>query len=202
MLRSPGIFVVVEPISASGVPSTGPHRSTNMEEHPRNGDSDEQKNGQAVKEQESQGQATKRTISRRQFLIISAIAGGVAGTGLLIGFNVIGRQGHAGTRSSTSPAPTTSFAPNVWVRIDADNTVTIWVARSEMGQGVLTTLALLIAEELDADWVNVRVEQALADTRYGDQKTDGSSSVSDSFVPLRFVGAGARTLLVTAAAQT
>ena len=85
--------------------------------------------------------------------------------------------------------------PNAWVRIDADNTVTIWVAKSEMGQGVLTALAMLIVEELDADWAKVRVERAVADTQYGDQKTDGSSSVSDTFSNLRFVGASVRALL-------
>lgn len=173
-----------------------------MEEQPKKSASNEQRKSDPVTEQETQGQTKKRTINRRQFLIISAITGGVAGTGLLIGFNITGRQSKAGKRSSTSVAPITSFAPNVWVRIDTDNTVTIWVAKSEMGQGVLTTMAMLIAEELDADWAKVRVEQALADTQYGDQKTDGSSSVSDSFIPMRFVGAGARTLFVTAAAQS
>jgi isoquinoline 1-oxidoreductase subunit beta len=61
---------------------------------------------------------------------------------------------------------------------------------------------MLLAEELDADWAHVRVEQALADALYGDQKTDGSSSVSDSFYPMRSVGAQARAVLVSAAAQT
>src|SRR5690348_6482869 len=123
MPRSPGTFVVVELINASVVPSTEPHRSTNVDDQQQKSDGHEQQRSQNVEEQESQGQATKRTISRRQFLIISAITGGVAGAGLLIGFNVFGRQGHTRTGSSTSPTPTTSFAPNVWVRIDADNTV-------------------------------------------------------------------------------
>jgi isoquinoline 1-oxidoreductase subunit beta len=61
---------------------------------------------------------------------------------------------------------------------------------------------MLIAEELDADWAKVRVEQAVADRQYGDQKTDGSSSVSDTFSYLRFVGASVRALFVAAAAQT
>ena len=129
------------------------------------------------------------------------IAGGVAGTALVIGFNVFGRQGKAEKEASSSVVPVTSFAPNIWVQIDGDNTVTIRVAKSEVGQGVLTALAMLLAEEMDADWATVRVEQALADAQYGDQKTDGSSSVSDSFYTMRSVGAQARAFLVSAAAQ-
>lgn len=167
-----------------------------MDEQQKSGSTHEQKNSYAVQaQQKSQSQGIKRPFSRRQFLIISAIAGGVAGTGLLIGWNAFGRQNKNG---NGTPA---SFAPNAWVRIDADNTVTIWVARSEMGQGVLTALAMLIAEELDVDWTKVRVEQALAGERYGDQKTDGSSSISDSFYPLRGAGAVARAFFLTAAAQ-
>lgn len=147
-------------------------------------------------EQEKQAPPKKRTLSRRQFLIISAIAGGAVGTGLLIEFTVLRKPGN------TVKQPAASFSPNIWVRINADNTITIHVARSEMGQGVMTALPMLVAEELDANWANVRVEQALADEQYGDQKTDGSSSVPDSFSALRSAGALARALLVTAAAQT
>ena len=156
----------------------------------------EQEDDHAAQEQPSPSQPKKRAFSRRKFLIASVVTGGVVGTGLLIGFNVFGKQGNA--RKGAAPA----FAPNVWVQIDADNTVTLRVAKSEMGQGVLTALPMLLAEELDADWAHVRVEQALASTQYGDQKTDGSSSVSDSFSLLRSAGAVARALLVTAAAQT
>src|SRR5947209_19909109 len=102
MLRSPGTFVAVEPISASGAPSTEPHRSTNIDEQRKNSDNDEQEQSYTVKEQEGQNQTKKRTFSRRQFLIISAItAGGIVGTSLLIGFNVFGRQGKAGKGPST-----------------------------------------------------------------------------------------------------
>lgn len=173
-----------------------------MDEEPKL--SDEQKSNDTMVEHGSQSRTEtgKRTMSRRQFLVISAITGGVAGTGLLIGFNILGRQGKAGKKGSIVSTPASPFAPNVWVRIDADNTVTIQVAKSEMGQGVLTALAMSLADELDADWSKVRVEQALADTqRYGDQKTDGSSTISDSFLPMRFAGAGARAFLVAAAAQ-
>ena len=154
-----------------------------------------------VEEQESQEHLQKHTINRRQFLIGAVIAGGVAGTALVIGFNVFGRHGKTGTAAPGSITRPNSFAPDIWVRLDADNTVTIQVARSEVGQGVLTALAMLLAEEMDADWATVRVEQALADAQYGDQKTDGSSSVSDSFYTMRSVGAQARAFLVSAAAQ-
>src|SRR5438876_4017685 len=112
MLRSPGTFVDVEPISASGALSTEPHRSTNMDEQMKQSDSDEQQHSNTVEEQESQGHPQKHTINRRQFLIITVIAGGVAGTGLLIGFNVFGRQGKAEKGASSSVVPVTSFAPN------------------------------------------------------------------------------------------
>ena len=173
-----------------------------MEEEPRLSESDEQKTNAMEVEQGSQRQTGRRTMSRRRFLVISAITGGVAGTGLLIGFNILERQGKAGKKGAIASAPVSSFAPNVWVRIDADNSVTIQVAKSEMGQGILTALAMSLADELDVDWSRVRVEQALTDTqRYGDQKTDGSASISDSFVPMRFAGASARAFLVAAAAQ-
>ncbi len=172
-----------------------------MDEQQKNSDNNEQMENQDGEKLESQDQTKQHTYNRRQFLIISAITAGVAGTGLLIGFSLFGKS-KAGKRSSIPVASTTSFMPNAWVRIDADNTVTIWVAKSEMGQGVLTALAMLIVEELDADWAKVRVEQAVADTQYGDQKTDGSSSVSDTFSNLRFVGASVRALFVAAAAQT
>jgi len=171
-----------------------------MDEQMKQSESGEQ-HSITVEEQESQEHLQKHSINRRQFLIGAVIAGGVAGTALVIGFNVFERHGKTGTASPGSIAHPDSFASDVWVRLDADNTVTIQVARSEVGQGVLTSLAMLLAEELDADWSKVRVEQALADTQFGDQKTDGSSSVSDSFYTMRSVGAKARTLLVLAAAR-
>jgi isoquinoline 1-oxidoreductase beta subunit len=171
-----------------------------MDEQMKQGNSDEQQRT-TVEEQESQGRTYEHIINRRQFLIGAVIAGGVAGVGLYIGFNVFGRQSKAGKMAPGSHAGATSFAPDVWVRLDADGTVTIQVAKSEVGQGVLTSLAMLLAEELDADWSKVKVEQALADRQFGDQKTDGSSSVSDSFYTMRSAGASARALLVLAAAK-
>jgi isoquinoline 1-oxidoreductase beta subunit len=93
------------------------------------------------------------------------------------------------------------FAPNAFLAIDPARNVTIWLTRSEMGQGVTTSLPMLIAEELDADWFPVRVEQAIAGEQdYGGMWTAGSSSVSANWIELRRPGAVARAILIGAAA--
>lgn len=91
--------------------------------------------------------------------------------------------------------------PLVFVAIDPDNTVHVTVHRSEMGQGVRTSFAMVVADELEADWAHVRVNQAYGDqARFGNQDTDGSASMRHYFDPMRRVGAAARTMLETAAA--
>ena len=92
------------------------------------------------------------------------------------------------------------FEPNAWLQIDPQGDVSLWVARSEMGQGVRTSMAMLVAEELDADWSRTRVLQADTDAKYGDMVTGGSASVRNSWEPLRKAGATGRELLLTAAA--
>jgi isoquinoline 1-oxidoreductase beta subunit len=99
------------------------------------------------------------------------------------------------------------FAPNAWLRIGADDTVLVEVDRSEMGQGVTTSLPMLLAEELEADWTTVRIEFAPADKAYfnplfGAQGTGGSTSIRAAYTPLRQAGAAAREMLIAAAAQT
>jgi isoquinoline 1-oxidoreductase beta subunit len=103
--------------------------------------------------------------------------------------------------------PRSEFSPNAFVRIGSDGTVTVIAKHLEMGQGTYTGLATLVAEELDADWSQVRVEGAPADaTRYNNlfwgpmQGTGGSSAIANSFVQLRTAGAAARAMLVAAAA--
>nr|WP_305907453.1 molybdopterin cofactor-binding domain-containing protein [Methylomarinum sp. Ch1-1]MDP4520207.1 molybdopterin-dependent oxidoreductase [Methylomarinum sp. Ch1-1] len=92
--------------------------------------------------------------------------------------------------------------PLVFVAIDEDNTVTIMCHRSEMGQGVRTSLPMVVADELDANWWHVKVEQAPGDEeKYGNQDTDGSRSMRHFFMPMRRVGAAARQMLETAAAS-
>jgi isoquinoline 1-oxidoreductase subunit beta len=94
------------------------------------------------------------------------------------------------------------FVPNQWLRIAGDGQVTLVVARSEMGQGVRTSLAMILAEELEADWAAIAIEQASPSPAYEDMSTGGSDSVSASWGPLRKAGAAAREMLLEAAAQT
>jgi isoquinoline 1-oxidoreductase beta subunit len=91
--------------------------------------------------------------------------------------------------------------PSVFVGIDTDGTVYLVAARSEMGTSSRTSVPLILADELDADWKRVKIEQAVGDLRYGDQDTDGSHSVRDGFVTMREAGATARLMLAQAAAQ-
>lgn len=108
----------------------------------------------------------------------------------------------AGRLEAATPAV---FAPNAWLRITGDGTVTVICGSAEMGQGVLTAIPMLLAEELDADWKKVRVEQAPVDKAYdnpmfGMQATGGSTTVRAHWEPLRKAGAAAREMLVAAAA--
>src|ERR1035437_948342 len=127
-------------------------------------------------------------ISRREFVT----AGVAAGAGLVIGFYLP----HGGTSHQES------FSPNAYLRITPDNKVTIVVARSEMGQGVRTALPMILAEELEADWKQIEIEQAGASTLYGDQTTGGSASIRTTWDPMRKAGASAREMLISAAAST
>src|SRR3954471_18095071 len=91
--------------------------------------------------------------------------------------------------------------PHVFVAIAEDGTVTLSCHRAEMGQGVRTSIALVIADELEADWARVKVVQAWGDeTRFGNQDTDGSRSLRHYFDPMRRCGAAARAMLEAAAA--
>jgi isoquinoline 1-oxidoreductase beta subunit len=145
----------------------------------------------------SSGPASAR-ITRRRFLRASAAAGG----GLLIAVALPG-CGDRGTGDTPGSAKGgEDFAPNAFLRLDPDGTVTITVQRPELGQGVRTALAMIVAEELEADWRSVKVEQAGLDERlYGEQYAGGSDSVQFSWDLLRRAGATARELLVQAASK-
>ncbi|MGA8541900.1 MAG: molybdopterin cofactor-binding domain-containing protein, partial [Terriglobales bacterium] len=95
----------------------------------------------------------------------------------------------------------TPFEPSLWMSITRDGTVTIVAHRSEMGSGSRTALPLVVADELDADWSKVKIDQAIGDPKYGDQDTDGSHSVRSNFDLMRQVGATGRVMLITAAAN-
>ena len=98
-------------------------------------------------------------------------------------------------------AAATTWQPSVYLGLEPDGQVVITAHRSEMGTGSRTSLPLVVAEELDVDWNTVRVEQAIADTRYGSQNTDGSCSVRDFVQAMHQAGATARLMLERAAAQ-
>jgi isoquinoline 1-oxidoreductase beta subunit len=131
-------------------------------------------------------------LPRREFIQVSATAAG----GLLLAFSLPRGAGRASAWSA--PAPGTSL--NAFVEIATDGRVTIASKNPEIGQGVKTSLPLLIAEELDVPWERVRVVQADLDPRYGEQFAGGSTAVRDNWLGLRKVGATARHLLVAAAA--
>ena len=139
--------------------------------------------------------------SRRNFLKTGASLGG----GLLIGFMI---PAHAGRLQKIlgEPAGAITFAPNAFLQIGNDNRIKILLAHAEMGQGIWTTLAMLLGEELDADWKNIKVEHAppakeYFHTEWGMQITGGSSTTYSEFDRYRKAGAAARILLVQAAAN-
>jgi isoquinoline 1-oxidoreductase subunit beta len=129
-------------------------------------------------------------LSRRSFVIITA----GAGAGLMLGIRI----GSARSVIDASPVPP-EWTPNAWLRIDDAGVVTIFAPKAEMGQGVFTALPMIVAEELDADWSKVRIEQSPARNPY-DTATGGSDSVRSSWMPLRQAGATARAMLIAAAA--
>ena len=137
-------------------------------------------------------------LKRRAFLKVSAATAG----GLMIGFYLPG--GNKIAAAQTPPKPNTT--PNAFLRIARDGSVTVQVKHLEFGQGVMTSLPMLVAEELDCDWAKVRAELAPAapqftHTMFGIQMTGGSSSVVNSWTQMRTVGATARAMLVSAAAN-
>ncbi len=101
---------------------------------------------------------------------------------------------------TSTPRPSIDWAPNVYLKMDQDGILTIYAFRSDMGQGIRTAIAMLIAEELDVDWNSVRIEQSPTNSKYGDQLTGGSVSISHYCLGLRLAGAAARQMLVEAAA--
>lgn len=131
-------------------------------------------------------------VSRRRF-VTGALAGGV----LILGARYAPRL----LRTAKSEAvPSAVLEPSLWMAISSDGTVTIVAHRSEMGCGSRTALPLVVADELDADWSRVKIDQAIGDPKYGDQDTDGSHSVRSSFDLMRQVGGAGRAMLITAAA--
>ncbi len=134
-------------------------------------------------------------LDRRQFFRVSAIAGG----GMLLAtyFRLDGANAFASETAA-------DFTPNAFIRITPDGLVTIIAKNPEIGQGVKTMLPMLIADELDVEWKNVRIEQGDFDpVKYGGgQSAGGSNATPSSWTPMRRVGAAGRAMLISAAAQT
>ena len=129
-------------------------------------------------------------FSRRGFLQAALVSGALVLTARFIPEPLWAAEGEAAR----------PFEPSVWMSIAPDGTVTIVAHRSEMGCGSRTALPLVVADELDADWTRVRLEQAIGDPKYGEQDTDGSHSVRSNFDLMRQVGATGRAMLISAAA--
>jgi len=131
-------------------------------------------------------------MKRRDFVKIVGLASG----GLILGCNVSPEKIVINTLEDGI-----SFVPNLFIQLQKDGKVTIVVARSEMGQGIRTSMASAIAEDLEADWQYVSVQQATGDAKFGNQNTDGSRSIRTLLRPMRKMGAMARSILEQAAAK-
>src|SRR5260221_3359830 len=156
---------------------------------------------QARGEQQEGGLAMTVNLSRRRFLSVSAAAGG----GLLIGFTTVPSIRDADAAQGVDSA---AFAPNAFIRIGSDGQVVLTMPYVEMGQGTYTSIPMLIAEELEVDLKQVRLEHAPPNEKlYGNpllggiQATGNSNAIRASWQPLRKAGATARIMLVLAAAK-
>jgi isoquinoline 1-oxidoreductase beta subunit len=137
-------------------------------------------------------QAATERVTRRTFLKLTGLVGG----GLVLAFHV-GEQGTAFANARPK-----DFAPNAFLRISPQGTITLYSKAPEIGQGIKTAFPMIIAEELDADWSHVKVEQAAINPAvYGRQSAGGSRSIPTSWDQLRRAGAVGRAMLVSAAAR-
>jgi isoquinoline 1-oxidoreductase beta subunit len=132
---------------------------------------------------------TITNVSRRGFLRRTFGAGA-----LVLGARILPTRALAALETAV-------FSPNMFVGIKSDGTVLIVAHRSEMGTSSRTMVPLILADEMEADWKRVKIEQAIGDERYGDQNTDGSHSVRSFFGVMQECGASARTMLEQAAAN-
>lgn len=132
-----------------------------------------------------------QNISRRTF--IKNV--GLASSGLILACN------YSLFSNENSTATSTDFNPNLFVQLLSDGSLIIIASRSEMGNGVRTSLTSVVADEMEADWKKVTVQQAVGDSKYGDQNTDGSRSVTQFYETMRNMGAMTRMMLISAAAK-
>ena len=135
----------------------------------------------------------KTNLNRRNFLRVSALAGG----GIMLGLYPKAAALAQGARPVAA-----ALLPADFIRIAPNGIITLTAKNTEIGQNVLNTLPMLIAEELDVDWKDVKIVRADADNKYGPQFTGGSSATPMNWEPMRQVGAAGRQMLIAAAAQT
>jgi isoquinoline 1-oxidoreductase subunit beta len=136
-------------------------------------------------------------LNRRSFLKLSAFASGGLVLAAYFRFG-----GDAFAAEVVVPATDGTFAPNAFIRIAPDGSVTLMSKTPEIGQGIKTSLPMIIAEELEVDWNSVKIEQAPLNPIYGGQSAGGSTTTPNNFDNFRKLGATARTMLIAAAAQT
>ena len=135
-------------------------------------------------------------VSRRTFL------GGMFSAGaLVLGARLLPLEASAANPSTNATADTAAWAPSVYFGLETDGTVILVAHRSEMGTGIRSVLPVVLADELEADWKRVKIEQAIGDKKYGDQNTDGSCSIRNFYDAMREAGATARLMLEQAAAK-
>ncbi len=138
----------------------------------------------------------KTEMERREFVQL------LGAGGLVLVVSLSGCRRLSDALRGAPKTATTTVTPAAYLRLDDTGTVTVICHRSEMGQGIRTSVAMVVADELDADWNQVKVEQALGDEKtYGSQNTDGSRSIRDFYAALREAGATGRALLEAAAAK-
>jgi isoquinoline 1-oxidoreductase beta subunit len=130
-------------------------------------------------------------LSRRDFL------GGIFSAGAL----VLSASALPIDAIGATSGDAATWQPSVYLGLEPDGRAIIIAHRSEMGTGIRTSLPMVVADELEADWKRVKIEQAIGDAKYGDQNTDGSESIRDFYEPMRVAGATARMMLESAAAS-
>ncbi|NOQ92132.1 MAG: molybdopterin-dependent oxidoreductase [Flavobacteriaceae bacterium] len=133
------------------------------------------------------------TLSRRSFIRNMSLASGA----LILACNVPSSD----KEKSIVLEDLTDFNPNLFVQLKSNGDLILIASRSEMGQGVRTSLTSVIADEMDADWSKVTVKQATGDEIFGNQNTDGSRSIRTLYEPMRKMGAMAKAMLITAASK-
>jgi len=133
-----------------------------------------------------------KNISRRSFVKSIGLASG----GLILACNT-----SVFSDKEKAPENLINFNPNLFVQLNSDGSVILIASRSEMGNGVRTSLPSVIADEMEADWSKITIQQAVGDKKYGDQNTDGSRSIRYLYEPMRKMGAIAKAMLIAAAAQ-